>query len=306
MFKKIKITMKKVGIVSCDKWINKLEEDINLKNALINLGIDAKIISWQHPLEEKYDLLVLKSIWGYQNYYKEFKNWLLYIKNNNIPLVNGVDIVLNNIMKDIQFNILRKNNVDFIDTIFLPQSKLLNESIFDMLDDNAYVFKPTISGSGENTYLVTNSSDKSIPNTIQKEDIVKIYNKMLDENSDCKIMIQPFISEINKGEYSCIFIDGKLTHTMLRFPNIFHEKRRPYLVKDVPDSIIELAKVVERIKDFNNYLYMRVDMVLVNGRAKIMEVELADPDLLTKYIDDSNLKSDVIKTFAKKIERRVR
>ena len=298
--------MKKVGIVSCDKWIDKLEEDNNLKNALINLGIDAKIISWQQPLEEKHDLLVLKSVWGYQNYYKEFKNWLLYVKNNNIPLANGVDMVLNNIMKNIQFNILEKNNVDFIDTIFIDQSKLLNKNIFDMLDDKSYVFKPTISGSGENTYLVTNSNDKSIPNIIQKEDIVKIYNKLLDDNSDCKIMIQPFISEINNGEYSCIFIDGKLTHTMLRFPNIFHEKRRTYLVNDVPDSIIELARVVERIKDFNNYLYMRVDMVLVNGKAKIMEVELADPDLLTKYIDDSNVKSNVIKTFAKKIERRVR
>lgn len=298
--------MKKVGIVSCDKWIDKLEEDNNLKNALINLGIDAKIISWQQPLEEKYDLLVLKSVWGYQNFYKEFKNWLLKVKNNNIPLANDVDIVLNNIMKDIQFNILENNNVDFIDTIFLDQSKLLNRNIFEMLDDKSYVFKPTISGSGENTYLVTNSNDKFVPNTIQKEDIVKIYNKMLDDNSDCKIMIQPFISEINNGEYSCIFIEGKLTHTMLRFPNIFHEKRRPYLVDDAPDSIIRLARVVERIKEFNNYLYMRVDMVLVNGKAKIMEVELADPDLLTKYIDDSNVKSNVINAFAKKIERRVR
>lgn len=298
--------MKKVGIISCDKWIGKLEEDNNLKNAMINLGIDAKIISWQQPLEENYDLLVLKSVWGYQNFYKEFKNWLLYVKNNNIPLVNGVDMVLNNVMKDIQFNILEKNNVDFIDTIFLDQPKLLNRNIFEMLDDKSYVFKPTISGSGENTYLVMNSNDKSVPNTIQKEDIVKIYNKMLDDNSDCKIMIQPFISEINNGEYSCIFIDGELTHTMLRFPNIFHEKRRPYLVDDVPDSIIQLARVVERIEEFNNYLYMRVDMVLVNGKAKIMEVELADPDLLTKYIDDSNVKSNVIKTFAKKIERRVR
>lgn len=85
--------MKKVGIVSCDKWINKLEEDNNLKNELINLGIDAKIISWQQPLGENYDLLVLKSVWGYQNFYKEFKNWLLYVKNNNIQLVNGVDMV---------------------------------------------------------------------------------------------------------------------------------------------------------------------------------------------------------------------
>ena len=175
-----------------------------------------------------------------------------------------------------------------------------------MLDDKSYVFKPTISGSGDNTYLVTNSNDKFEPNTIKKEDAVIIYNKILDDNSDCKIMIQPFISEINNGEYSCIFIDGKLTHTMLRFPNIFHEKKKPYLVNNVPDNIIRLARVVERINEFNDYLYMRVDMVLVSGKAKIMEVELADPDLLTKYIDDSNVKSNAIKIFAKKIERRVR
>ena len=59
MFKKAGINMKKVAIVSCDKWKDRLEEDINLKKALIKLGVDAKIISWQQPLEEKYDLLVL-------------------------------------------------------------------------------------------------------------------------------------------------------------------------------------------------------------------------------------------------------
>lgn len=298
--------MKKVAIVSCDKWKDKLEEDNNLKNELIRLGIDAKIISWQEPLKEMYDLMVLKSVWGYQNYYKEFKKWLLYVKRNNIPLANNVDMVLNNIMKDVQFGILRKNNIDFIDTVFLQQSELFNNDIFDMLGNNSYVIKPTISGSGENTYLINNFNNIFVPNTIQKEDALKRYNQILDDNSDCKIMIQPFISEINNGEYSCIFIDGELTHTMLRFPNIFHEKKRPYLINDVPNSVIELAKKVDGIKDFGNYLYMRVDMVLVGDKAKIMEVELADPDLLTKYIDDSDVKSNVIKTFAKKIERRVR
>ena len=47
-------------------------------------------------------------------------------------------------------------------------------------------------------------------------------------------------------------------------------------------------------------------MVLVDGIPKIMEVELAEPDLLTKYIDNVNIKAKVIKTLARKIERRVR
>lgn len=306
MFKKAGINMKKVAIVSCDKWKDRLEEDINLKKALIKLGVDAKIISWQQPLEEKYDLLVLKSVWGYQNYYHDFKNWLMYIKKNNIPIVNNVDMIMNNIMKDIQFNILKKYHIDFINIIFLKQSDLFNAKFFDKLGNNLYVFKPTISGSGENTYLVTSSSDKSIPNTVSIAEAVKIYNDILSGNKECKIIVQPFISEINNGEYSCVFIDGKLTHTMLRFPNIFHEKKKPYLVSDIPNSILKLAKKVEKIKDFNNYLYMRVDMVLINNEAKIMEVELCDPDLLTKYIDDLNVKYDVIKTFAERIVRRIK
>ena len=298
--------MKKVAIVSCDKWVNRLEEDNNLKNVLIDLGIDASIISWQQPLKVKYDLLILRSVWGYQNFYNEFKEWLLYIKNNNIPLVNDVDMVLDNIMKDRQFDILKKNNIDLIDTIFLSQFEFLSENILDILSNNMYVIKPTISGSGDNTYLVNPSIDMTIPNIVKIEDVMEIYKTILDINSDCKIMIQPFISEINEGEYSCVFIDGELTHTMLRFPNIFHGKKKTHLVSLVPDNIIELAKKVEKIPEFKNYLYMRVDMVLVDGIPKIMEVELAEPDLLTKYIDNENVKVKVIKTLARKIERRVR
>lgn len=297
--------MKKIGIVSCDKWKDKLEEDINLNKTLNNLGLCSEIISWQQPLEKKYDMLILRSVWGYQNYYEDFKKWLLYIKENNIPLFNNVEIILNNIRKDIQFDILKKNNIETIDTVFINLSEFNKNNLLNYINKGDYVIKPTISGSGENTFLVTNSNI-NLENIIKKEDILKTYKFILKNNIDCKIMLQPFVSEINNGEYSCIFIDGQLTHTMLRFPNVFHEKKRPYFISEVPENIINLAKKVEKIPEFKNYLYMRVDMVLVDGKAQIMEVELTDPDLLTKYIDDECLKSNVIKTLAKKIERRVR
>ena len=298
--------MKKVGIVSCDKWISKLEEDNNLKKALIDLGIDTKIISWQKPLKENFDLLVLRSVWGYQNHYKEFKEWLAYIKEKNIPLENNVDIITNNIKKDIQFSILEKNNIEFIKTSFIRQNEMSNKKIFSIIKNSDCVIKPSISGSGENTFKINTHNNKNNINTIKKENIIKTYKSILENNEDCKIMIQPFIPEIYNGEYSCVFINGELTHTMLRFPNVFHEKKRPYLINDVPESILKLARKVEKIPEYKDYLYMRVDMVLINGQAKVMEIELAEPDLLTKYIDDKNKKHDIIKTFAKKIERRVR
>ena len=294
--------MSRVGIVSCDKWINRLEEDINLRDALNELGIDTEIISWQKPLKKEYDLLLLKSVWGYQNYYDEFKKWLVYLKNNNICLLNDVDMILDNIRKDIQFGILKANDVEIIDTYFLKYDDLLDNSL---LDSTSYVVKPSISGSGENTFLV-NNNDVDTNNIIKKEEISRFFKPLLDDNEDCRVMIQPYVDQINDGEYSCIFIEGKLTHTMIRFPSIFHEKKRPYLIREVPDSITTLAHNIEKISEFNNYLYMRVDMVMVDQKPIVMEVELADPDLLTKYIEDKDKKEEVIKTFAKRIEGRVK
>lgn len=302
--------MSKVGIVSCDRWIGKIKEDINLKCTLNALNINTDIISWQKPLKEDYDLLILRSVWGYQDDYKKFKEWLLYLKNNNIPLLNDPDIILSNILKDKQFEILSKNNIEYIKTYFLKQTDFNSKNILiilnELLNHQAAVIKPTISGSGENTYLTNYQTDDNIPNKISLLDIQRKFEPILEKDLDYGVMFQPFIPEINKGEYSCIFIDGELTHTMLRFPAVFHEKRRPYLITDIPKEILTLAQRVQNISEFSNYLYMRVDMVLINNEAKIMEVELAEPDLLTKYIDDSYKQNEIIKTLAKKIERRLR
>lgn len=74
--------MNKVAIVSCDNWKGKIKEDIYLNDALIKLGIISQIISWEDKDVdfEGYDALILRSVWGYQNKYKEFKEWLLEIQ----------------------------------------------------------------------------------------------------------------------------------------------------------------------------------------------------------------------------------
>lgn len=301
--------MTKVGIVSCDKWVGKIKEDINLKLALNDLNIDADIISWQQPLKEYYDLLILRSVWGYQNYYNKFKEWLLDLKKNNITLLNNPDMILSNIMKDKQFEILSKNNIECIRTYFLKHTDFNDKKILlilnELLNNQPSVIKPTISGSGENTYLINYQIDSNIPNRISLFDIPQKFEPILENNPDCGIMLQPFIPEIKEGEYSCIFIDSELSHTMLRFPAIFHEKKRPYLITNIPNEILMLAQKVQNIPEFSNYLYMRVDMVLVDREAKIMEVELAEPDFLTKYIDDAEKQTEIIKTLARKIERRL-
>lgn len=303
--------MRKVGIVSCNKWKEKIDEDQRLKLALEELNIKANIISWEEDELDDYDLLILRSVWGYQNNYENFKSWLLKVKKSDIELLNSPDIILTNIQKNKQFNILNKYNIEHIDTVFLTSSDLYSEEfskkLLKFVKSNPIVIKPTISGSGENTFLLDiNNINHSIPNTIEFEQVRKQFEPLMRTNSDLELMIQPYISEINYGEYSCIFVDGQLTHTMLRFPNVFHDKQKPYLIEKFPKSILNLAYDVEQIPEFKGYLYMRVDMVVVNNSPKIMEVELAEPDLLTKYIEDQSVQNKVVKVLSKSIKRRVK
>lgn len=290
--------MKKVAIVSCDKWMNKINEDLLLKQELIENNVSAEIISWEDKSIDysKFDCLILRSAWGYQNKYLEFKEWLQMIKSKNILLLNNPDIIIENIQKNKQFNILRKNNIPLIDTNFVYTKEDLLEKI------NSYpltVVKPIISGSGQNTYLIRKENLTNLKNILNE------LNNILTQ-SDNGIMIQPYINGIENGEYACIFIDGINTHNMLRYPGIFSEKKKPIYLSNIPYCVKKVANDVSKLEKFLGYLYMRVDIVLQDGKPKIMEVELAEPDLLFKYIENDRVKHKGINLLSKRIVRRIK
>lgn len=288
--------MKKIGIVSCDIWKDKIKEDLLLQKELIKNGMDAEIISWQNNdiNYNEYCCLILRSVWGYQNSYEQFKKWLLYIKKNNIVIFNDVDIILSNIKKDVQFEILRKHDIPYISTKFLKNAVDWSKIGFC---EQKFVIKPIISGSGNNTYKFDINEEIDIC-------IRKKYEAILQQ-PDNGLMIQPFVSGIDKGEYSCIFIDGINTHNMLRFPGVLGEKKKTQYLTEIPKNVLDLATKVMNIPEFSGYLYARVDIVLKNNEPYIMEVELTEPDLLIKYISDEVTQEQVLNRFAKKIERRI-
>lgn len=290
--------MKNVGIISCDKWMNKITEDLLLKQELMNNNINVEIISWEDMTIDysKFDCLILRSAWGYQDKYLEFKEWLQMIKNKNILLLNYPDIITNNIQKNKQFNILKKNNIPFINTSFVyNEADLLERLALNPLT----VIKPIISGSGKNTYLINQKDLSNLRNILNGLKNIFIQN-------DNGIMIQSYFNGIENGEYACIFIDGINTHNMLRFPGVFSEKKRPIYLSSVPNCVKKIANDVSKLEEFSGYLYMRVDIVLQNGNPIIMEVELAEPDLLFKYIENDSVRNQGIKLLSKSIVRRIK
>ncbi|MDD2391652.1 MAG: hypothetical protein PHU94_01780 [Bacilli bacterium] len=305
--------MKKVGIVSCDKWINKIKEDLYLNKELISLGINSNLISWEDQSIDysEYDCLIVRSIWGYQDKLEKFYEWLEQIKQNQIRLFNTPEIIESNIRKDVQFSILKKHNISVVKTEFIYEKHLfgnISSSVLEVMkkqfvDTKLFVVKPIISGSGNNTYLVDLEGYSIRPNNVRIEELDTLFNGIIMEQNN-GLMIQPFISEIDNGEISCVFIEGQNTHNIRRYPSVFHEKKKQQLETSLSSDILELAKQVEAITEYNGYLYMRVDMVEQNGKLVVMEVELTEPDLLTRYMSDE-IREPVIKTFAKRIEKRL-
>ncbi len=305
--------MKKVGIVSCNKWINKIKEDLYLNKELLTLGIDSNLISWEDSNVDilEYDCLIIRSIWGYQDKLEQFYNWLKHVKQKQITIFNSTELIENNIRKDVQFNTLQRYGIPTVKTEFIYEKEILDSisnSVMEVIKNQfdktkIFVVKPIISGSGNNTYLIDLTGDNNRPNNKQIYELNELMSDIVKEKNN-GLMIQPFITEIDSGEISSIFIDGKNTHNVRRYPSIFHEKRNPELEKDMSSDMFELARRIESIPEYSGYLYMRVDMVEHNKQPIVMEVELTEPDLLTKYIPEE-IRDTTIKTLAKKIEKRI-
>ena len=118
---------KKVAIVSCDKWVGKVKEDELLKFELNKLLVDVDIISWQDKTVDysKYDAVVIRSLWGYQDYIEEFMEYLDKLKKDKVKVFNNVEILKDNLNKYEQFKILDKYEIPHIKTFFLKKDELL-------------------------------------------------------------------------------------------------------------------------------------------------------------------------------------
>lgn len=305
-----------VAIVSSNKWIYKVREDIFLKIALNKLNIAVDIISWEDKTVDytKYNMIIVRSIWGYQDKLNQFYNWLDMLKNKKILVYNNINILKDNLNKYKQFSILEDNNIPCIKTKFIFKKDImsnLSDTVKNVIKEyfvgnEKIVLKPVVSGSGNNTYILENNNEELQKNIIKDNEINTKFNDIIF-NDNNGLMIQKFIPEIINGEYSLVYIDKVLTHAAIRYPAIFNSNFQVLEVKidELDKEIIQLGKQIIKINEYKESLYMRVDIIKTNMGCKIMEVELVDPDLLYSYIKDSKKKRTLINILAKSIIKKL-
>jgi hypothetical protein len=291
----------KIYIASLKKYVGKIQEDIYMRNALKFNGFFSEIAILRDIVNvvKSFDVVLLKSIWGYHIDYKEFLEQISILKKKNIKLVNNYDFIFWNIDK---FKYLEEiKNISIIPTILLQikdakttfEIKKVISKTGKIFDTDILVIKPCISESGHLTFIYD----------INKEN--KLIITALQKNKHLNFIAQPYRSSISEGEISIIIINGTPLYGIKRFPGIFMDKKDPTYIKlvSVPNAI---KKELILLKDFFLKKFgvlpniCRVDFLKFNTSYEILEIELIDPDLFFKYIPE-NIKKKVVSSLCKSL-----
>ena len=291
---------KRIAIVSCDKWVGKVKEDELLKFELNKLYVDVDIVSWQDKSIDysKYDAVIIRSLWGYQDYIEEFMIYLDLLKKNKVKVFNDVDILKDNLNKYEQFKILDKYEIPHIDTFFLKKDELykiakIGKNYSDL------VVKPIISGSGNNTFIISEDIKK---NNISIDDVENKFKNVLNDINNY-LMVQPFVKEIDNGEISVILIANDVSHVVVRNTSIFNDKGSIMVLGlDFMDKRMKsIVDSCSKIKEYKDALYMRIDLVKIADDYKVMELELVEPQLFMGFRKTKKQLENFAKVIREKI-----
>lgn len=249
---------------------------------LQSYGWQVEEISWRADNVDwdKVDLVVIRSCWDYQQFADDFLACLSRIDASRAELQNSLSLVKWNISKNYLAE-LQDKGVDIVPTQW--QRGVSSESIataFARFGVDSLIVKPQISANADDTFV------------LQKADVAAQLEhlRQVFDGRDC--MLQPFIAAIkDEGEYSLFYFDGEYSHCIVKRPKSgdfrVQEEHGGQLHSVIPDTDLRLAGAEVMAALPESPLYARVDLIRLEGRLVVMEVELIEPSLYFNMDDAS-------------------
>lgn len=265
----------KIGLITYLDDPELSESDKLLIEPLKRLGFEVLNTAWDDSKIKwkNFRCLVLRSCWNYHKKYKKFTRWLDYIEKNNIRLFNPVSIIKWNSNKKYLVD-LGKKGIHIVPTIYIKSKskikigRLLKENNLS----NVIVVKPAI---GASAYKIFKFHIDKINRYLPK--IIELIDKF-------DVIIQPFMKEIFKGEYSSIIIGGIYSHTVLKVPkkgdyrSNYHFGANEKKIELNTNDIKEIMSIYDSITR-KSLLYARIDFIKQDKAIFLMEAELIEPHL---------------------------
>jgi glutathione synthase/RimK-type ligase-like ATP-grasp enzyme len=120
-------------------------------------GIHSVALSWDNPDVEwqRFSAIILRSCWDYPQRAEEFRQWIMRLRDMNIPLHNSPQTILWNMQKH-YLRELEQHGTRIIPTVWITSSS--SSSLRELLETHRWeqaLLKPTIGASGKGIQVVT-------------------------------------------------------------------------------------------------------------------------------------------------------
>lgn len=238
------------------------------------LGVQVVPWVWDDPAGSPEGVrgVVLRSCWDYHEKTAAFLAWLERLQATNLPTYNPLSTVRWNLDKRYLRDLEARGAV-------VPRTAWIEAGARDdlgaILAENGFieaVVKPRISLSACDTWrtsAATASADQPRFEALTRGRAV---------------LVQEYLPAIaTSGELSFVFLGGRFSHAVRKLPapGDFRVQRdhggTRALVTPTPAALAEAERIVGMVDE--ELLLARVDMVEVEGRLVVMELEAIDPEL---------------------------
>lgn len=281
-------------------------------DALHARGHVVEPVVWGRPVEaleaEGWDLLVIRSPWDYMDSADKragFTAWLAALATSHLRVENPPDLLAWNLDKRYLAD-LERAGVAVVPSLFVglaERAELDLEALVGAI--GALVIKPCVSAAAQDTFRI------DTPAEARQFDLGVV-------GPDRDLLIQPFLPVIESaGEWSCVFIDGRMTHAVLKKPKpgswfVQDELGGSVASGDPPAEVRALAlRASARLPEAypgelsGPPLYARVDVIPVDPPL-VGELELIEPELffLARIPEGSRPHDETLEAFIDALERR--
>jgi glutathione synthase/RimK-type ligase-like ATP-grasp enzyme len=261
-----------VALITCSDRPHLSHSDTLLQSALAARDIEAGPLVWNDAAVDWSSPLVgvIRSTWDYHLQRPAFLRWAQHVSQVQ-TLWNPLPILHWNTHKSYLYD-LEKWGVPIIPTRWVVQGASVD--LAKLMQDHGWsevVIKPAVSADAYGTILI--EEGMAIEGQLYLDHMLSTHD----------MLIQPFFPAImSRGERSLIYIDGEITHAVVR-PPVLSRKPVPEPPKKaliaLQDEDQQLArKVIAALP--SPVLYARIDLVDdMDGKACVMEIELVEPEL---------------------------
>ncbi len=249
-------------------------DDRGLVDAFADHGIEATPKDWKRILPDGTPVLI-RTPWDYAQHATRFMAWLDALDEAGGAVVNPTGLMRWNLDKRYLLDLEVKGHT-IVDTRAATSLQAAT-AVATKAGWSDAIAKPVIGGGAEGLHRI--QEGKLLP-------VAAEGNAWGAAEATGRVLVQPYMPEIQNGEWSLFFFGGDFSHAVLKSPatgdfRVQEEHGGTTRPATPPGHVEAAARAI--VADVREAVYARVDGLDVRGRFRLMELELIEPELYFRY-----------------------